>query len=297
MFLDPELALREVYYDEVRTLVVGGYDACKVLDLLKRHVGGVGIGVEVETVLFEAALGHSPACNRGIDAAREEQKAFSCCSYGQSSGTRDGGGVHVDLLADLYAKFLLGVLYLDLHIRISVQHDAAELRFDLVAVHEEALVSAAALDLEGSRSVGKRLVLDQSLGILDNDVPVLLADYGLGETYDSESCLERPDDGFLGAILGNIEVEAPFLSGEGAAVRMDLELDVVLELLLEEVAVEPLQRYLAEADKVKVHAFKLVHILFVFSSRHIVSYFLIPSCPEASLSALQRRSTSSSELR
>ena len=64
MVLYPEFAFGEVHYDKVCALVVGSNDACQVLDFLKSHFGSVGVCMEIQAILLETALGHTPSGHR-----------------------------------------------------------------------------------------------------------------------------------------------------------------------------------------------------------------------------------------
>ena len=111
---------------------------------------GVGIAEKVHAHKLQPALGHHPARNRAVDAAREQQRRAAVRADRHAARARLGAGVDKGVLfAHLNVHGQVGVVHIRAYIREQVGQLAADVLADLGRGHGELFVPALGFNLEG----------------------------------------------------------------------------------------------------------------------------------------------------
>ena len=116
----------------------------------------------MDAAQLQTALGHHPAGNRGVDAAREQQRCTAVRADWHAARTRNRTGVNEGVLfAHLNVHGQVGMVHVRTNIREQISKLAADVLADFGGGHREFLVAALAFDLKGlcRREIGREIIL------------------------------------------------------------------------------------------------------------------------------------------
>ena len=86
--------------------------------------------MEIYRIDLDASLGDHITCHGRINTTGEKQHSLATGTYGHSSGTGQDHGVDIDFLTDLDVQHDVGMVYIHLHIGVSIENGFAHIHVD-----------------------------------------------------------------------------------------------------------------------------------------------------------------------
>ena len=109
---------------------VTGNDLRQIHYFLLRTLTGVRRCMEIYRIDLDASLGDHITCHGRINTTGEKQHSLATGTYGHSSGTGQDHGVDIDFFTDLNVQHNIGMMYIHLHIGISLQDSFSHIHVD-----------------------------------------------------------------------------------------------------------------------------------------------------------------------
>ena len=76
-------------------------------------------------------------CYRTVDTTGQKQHCFSGCSNRHTARSRNDHGINIYLRTNFHVQHDIRVMYVNFHLRISVQNDLTKICIDLLGVFRE----------------------------------------------------------------------------------------------------------------------------------------------------------------